>query len=423
MKTINTLLIGGGGREYAIAWKISQSKLLGKFFSINGSDGISKYATNVKNINWHEFDKVLDFCTKNEIDLVVIGPEEPIVKGLSDFLRSNDINVFAPSMEGSKIESSKEFTKIICDKTGIPTAGYKTFTDLKSILEYLETLDKFPVVLKYDGLAAGKGVKVSMSKSDAIRDANDLFKSYGNKNFKLVVEEFLEGRELSFFALLDGYSTVKFGVAQDYKRAYDNDLGENTGGMGAISGDFLMNQELEDKVMSRIIKPLTKYLQDNKIVYRGVIFAGLMINPEGNPHLIEFNCRFGDPETEAMCMRLKSDLLGILYNTAIGRLSESEIDFFSEPSICIVMAANGYPGEYKKGDRIGLLPKCSKNSRIFHHGTKFHDGSWYSNGGRLLSVNVLGSDLEDARKKAYEKIGKINFDGGFYRRDIGKTVN
>ena len=418
MKIINALLIGSGGREYALAWKISQSKFINKFFSINGSDGIKKFATLLPT-NWKDFDDVLKICKEKKIDLVIIGPEEPIVHGLSDFLRLHDINVFGPSKKGAQIESSKEFTKLLCEKENIPTAKYWSFDNLNKLNDHIKLCIKFPLVLKYDGLAAGKGVKISKNVEDGLRDAKELFNLYP-ENFKVIVEEYLEGCELSFFAITDGNTVKKLAFAQDHKRAFDDDKGENTGGMGVISGDFLMNPELENKIMTQIINPTANYLKQNNILYKGVLFAGLMIDKNNNPYLIEYNARFGDPETEAVCMRIESDILELMYKTAIGELKNTEIKMSNKTAICVVLASNGYPGDYKKNILLGDLPRCSQNSKIFHHGTIRKDGKWHSNGGRVLSVNVVGNTVKAIRKKAYEKLEKINWSGGFYRKDIGK---
>ena len=418
MKIINALLIGSGGREYALAWKISQSKFINKFFSINGSDGIKKFATLLPT-NWKNFDDVLKICKEKKIDLVIIGPEEPIVHGLSDFLRLHNINVFGPSQKGAQIESSKEFTKLLCEKENIPTAKYWSFDNLNKLNDHIKLCTKFPIVLKYDGLAAGKGVKISNNLEDGLRDAKELFNLYP-ENFKVIIEEFLEGWELSFFAITDGNTVKKLAFAQDHKRAFDDDKGENTGGMGVISGDFLMNPELENKIMTQIINPTVHYLKKNNILYKGVLFAGLMIDKNNNPYLIEYNARFGDPETEAICMRIESDILELMYKTATGELQNTEIKMSNKTSICVVLASNGYPGDYKKNILISDLPKCSQNSKIFHHGTIRKDGKWNSNGGRVLSVNVIGDTVQEVRKKAYEKLEKINWSDGFYRKDIGR---
>lgn len=417
-RKLNVLLIGGGGREYALAWKISQSPLLNKLFSISGSDAIGRFAE-LSKIDWKNFQNVLNFCKLETIDIVVIGPEDPIVGGLSDFLRENEILVFGPSKDGSQIESSKEFTKRICKEKNILTADYEMFEDLENLKNYLKERKKFPLVLKYDGLAAGKGVKVAENIEDAISFAEELNKNF-REDFKVVVEEFLEGREISFFGITDGKVIKKFGVAQDHKRAFDNDKGENTGGMGAISGDFLINQELEEKIMFTIIQPTLEYLKKNSIQYIGIIFAGLMIDRDNNPYLLEYNARFGDPETEAMMLRLETDLLEILYNTAIQNLENTKINFSKKSSICVVLASNGYPTQYKKDIFISNnLSIDTEDCKIFHHGTKFKNDNWHSNGGRVLSVNTIGENIKEIRRKAYEVLKEINWTEGFYRSDIG----
>ena len=418
-KKLNVLLVGGGGREHALGWKLSSSHSIKKLFSIDGSDRISLFAEKV-DIDWRHFEKVYDFCRIREIDLVVIGPEKPIVEGLSDFLRKRDILVFAPSQTGSKIESSKEFTKIICQEKGIPTAKFKVFTELDRLKSWLNTSSEFPIVLKYDGLAGGKGVKICPDLNYAIASAEELYQNY-KENFKIVAEKFLRGYEISFFAITDGKSTKRLAFAQDHKRAFDNDEGENTGGMGVISGNFLVNQELEDRIMEQIIHPTVNYLNENDILYRGVLFAGLMIDENNQPHLLEFNARLGDPETEAIMMRFDSDLLELLYDTAAGKLEGSEVKISEKSSLCVVLATNGYPEEYEKNLFIAkTLPEDSEDCKIFHHSTKFENNGWYSNGGRVLSINILGSNIREMRSKAHEILKNIHWKSGFYRRDIGK---
>ncbi len=415
---LNVLLVGGGGREYAISWKISQSPLLNEFYSINGSDYIEKYAKQI-NIDYSDFEKLNQFCLEKKIDLVIIGPEKPIEAGLSDFLISKNINVFGPSKAGGQIESSKNFTKKICDEENIPTAKYFSFKNIEDSKHFVQN-DKFqyPLVIKYDGLADGKGVKIVHNQNEALEYLdllNDLYK----KTFHVVIEEFLIGRELSSFFLCDGENIEYLASAKDYKRAYDKDQGENTGGMGVISGDFLINEDLKNKILSQIIQPALNNLKKQNIVYKGVIFAGLMIDNQDNPHLIEFNARFGDPETEAICMRLESDLLEIMYKTATKNLKDVKIKISDKISLCVVLASNGYPGKYEKMKKIDNIPEDQNDIRIFFHGAKIINNECFSNGGRVLSVNVIGDNIEEIREKSYKTLKRINWKNGFYRNDIG----
>jgi phosphoribosylamine--glycine ligase len=420
MNKLNVLLVGGGGREYALAWKISQSQFLADFYSINGSDHIEKYAKRVE-VDYLNFEGVYNFCLEKKIDLVVIGPEKPIEAGLSDFLNEKKINVFSPSKKAAQIESSKNFTKKICDEEVIPTAKYVAFNNLKDAQNFLNS-DKvfsYPFVIKYDGLADGKGVGIVKNQNEAFEFLNQLYENY-QKSFHVVIEEFLTGRELSVFFLCDGKNIRYLACARDYKRSHDGDQGENTGGMGVISGDFLINEKLKEKILTKIIQPAVDNLNKQNAPYKGVIFAGLMVDKNGDPYLIEFNARFGDPETEAICMRLESDLLEILYKTAIGKLGEmKEIKMSEKNALCVVLASNGYPREYKKMKKINNIPEDEDDARIFFHGVKIVDGQCFSNGGRVLSANVIGDNIEEIRKKAYEMLRKIDWKDGFYRNDIG----
>ena len=416
---LNVLLIGGGGREYALAWKISQSQLLSEFYSINGSDHIAKYANRI-DIDYSDFETLYKFCVEKNIHLVIVGPEKPIELGLSDFLISKKINVFAPSKAAAQIESSKHFTKKICDEEGIPTAKYITFQNFSDAQDFIKNNKTFsyPFVIKYDGLADGKGVKIIHDDYEALEYLQKLNENY-EKTFCVVIEEFLTGRELSAFFLCDGENIRYLASARDYKRAHDGDKGENTGGMGVICGNFLMNEELKHKISDRIVKPMLHNLKKQNIVYKGVIFAGLMIDEKNDPYLIEFNARFGDPETEAICMRLESDLLNILYKTTIGDLQNTEIKISEKNSLCIVLASNGYPEKYEKGKLIHNIPEDTNDMRIFFHGAKIIHNDCFSNGGRVLSVNTIGENIDLMREQAYNTLKEINWNDGFYRNDIG----
>ena len=416
---LNVLLVGGGGREYALAWKISESPILNEFYSINSSDHIGiKYAKQI-DIDYSDFDAIYNFCIEKKIDLIVIGPEKHIEAGLSDFLISKKINVFAPSKAAAQIESSKNFTKKICDEEGIPTAKYVAFNFLHNAENFVKSYQfQYPFVIKYEGLADGKGVKVVYNEPDALKYLNALNELY-EKTFHVVIEEFLTGRELSAFFLCDGKNIKYLASARDYKRAYDGDKGDNTGGMGVICGDFLIDEELKNKILMRIVEPTLKNLKKQNIIFKGVIFAGLMVDDKNDPYLIEFNARFGDPETEAICMRLESDLLDILHKTATGDLKNLEIRMSEKKSLCVVLASNGYPGKYEKMKKIDNIPDDENDIKIFFHGAKIIDGECFSNGGRVLSVNIIDDNIEKIRDKAYKILQKINWKHGFYRNDIG----
>lgn len=420
MNKLNVLLVGGGGREYALAWKISQSPLLGDFYSIHGSDHIGKYAKQTS-IDYADFDAVYNFCVEKKIDLVVIGPEKPINLGLSDFLTEKKINVFAPSKKAAQIESSKNFTKKICDEENIPTAKYYSFDNLDDAQAFVLNSNEvfsYPFVIKYDGLADGKGVGIIETQKDALEFLDNTYKNY-KETFHVVIEEFLTGRELSCFYLCDGENIQYLACARDYKRSHDDDQGDNTGGMGVISGDFLINYELEEKILQRIIEPAVNNLNKQGAPYKGVIFAGLMVDSQGEPHLLEFNARFGDPETEAICLRLESDLLDILYKTTIGKLNEVTIKMSKKTALCVVLASNGYPRGYEKMKKINNITEDTDDVKIFFHGVKIVNGECFSNGGRVLSVNVIGDSIDEIRKKAYDALKKIDWKDGFYRNDIG----
>ena len=415
---MNVLLIGSGGREHALAWALSASPLLAKLYCAPGNAGIEACAECVP-LDIVDHGAVIDFCRAREIGLVVIGPEAPMVAGLSDDLRAAGIKTFGTGKDGAQLEGSKAFTKALCTAKGIPTAAYGHFDDCGAALAYLRG-KPLPIVIKADGLAAGKGVIVAHTLAAAQEAVTSCFDGeFGTAGASVVIEEFLEGEEASFFVLCDGENLLPLPSAQDHKRAFDGDQGPNTGGMGAYSPAPIMTPEMERRTMEEIILPTVAALRERGIIFQGVLYAGLMIGPSG-PKLIEYNVRFGDPECQVLMMRLKSDVLPALLATADGVLDHISLRWSKETALTVVMATKGYPGDYEKGSVIGSLDAV-KDDRVvvFHAGTKRDGARLLANGGRVLNVTVLGNSVNEARQRAYAAISGIDWPGGFYRRDIG----
>jgi phosphoribosylamine--glycine ligase len=416
---MNVFLIGSGGREDALAWAISKSPMLTRLYCAPGNAGIARHAECV-DLDPGDHAALIEFCRLGEIGLVVIGPEAPLVAGIADDLREAGFKVFGPGSYGAQLEGSKSFTKALCAHSHIPTADYGTFDNADAALDYL-TQQKLPIVIKADGLAAGKGVIIAETHAQAQQAIRDCFGgAFGEAGASVLIEEFLEGEEASFFALCDGETVLPLASAQDHKRAFDGDKGPNTGGMGAYSPAPIMTAEMEARVMDKIILPTVAALKENGITYRGVLYAGLMIGADG-PKLIEYNARFGDPECQVLMMRLASDFLPALLAVAEGTLGQLELKWRDETAITVVMAANGYPGSYEKGSEINGLDEAEsvRGVTIFHAGTKMDGARLLSNGGRVLNVTALGGSVSEARDKAYEAIGRVDWPEGFYRRDIG----
>ncbi len=414
------LIIGAGGREHALAWRIKQSPLVTHVFCAPGNGGISQDVTNVALGSQEDLVK---FCKKEAIDFVVIGPETPLVDGLTDTLNANNIAVFGPSAKAAQLEGSKGFTKNLCRKYNIPTAAYECFDEMDLALDYIKKKGA-PIVIKADGLAAGKGVVVAMTEAEALAAVREIMGGkFGSAGATVVIEEFMEGEEVSFFALTDGTEAIEFGSAQDHKRVGDGDTGPNTGGMGTYAPAPIMSDALRKRVMDEIILPTVNAMATEKMPFKGVLFAGLMITKTG-PKLIEYNVRFGDPETQSLMMRLESDLVPALLACARGGLKKVEIKFKKEAALCVVMAAKGYPGDYKKGSIIKGLDKASMlaNVKIFHAGTEMKDGNIIATGGRVLGVTALGATIKDAQALAYKAVDSIDWPEGFCRRDIGSKV-
>ncbi|MFT3965390.1 MAG: phosphoribosylamine--glycine ligase [Sphingobium sp.] len=413
---MNILLLGSGGREHALAWKLAQSPVCEQLYAAPGNPGIAAHADLV-DINISDHAAVIAFCRTNGIALVVVGPEQPLVEGIADALRAVGIPVFGPGREAARLEGSKAFTKAVCDEAGIPTARYERCDSFERALSVIGEFG-LPVVIKADGLAAGKGVIIAETAEEAHAALENMFDGgFGAAGNRVVIEAFLTGEEASFFALTDGVTVVPFGSAQDHKRVGDGDTGPNTGGMGAYSPAKVLTPELEAEVMERIVLPTVRTLAARGTPYVGVLYAGLMLTPAG-PQLIEYNARFGDPECQVLMMRLEDDLAELLLAVAEGRLSGAAARLSDAPALTVVMAAEGYPGTPDKGAII-TLPDVPSNVVIFHAGTALKDGDLVANGGRVLNVTATGRTLAEARADAYLTVDKIAFPGGFCRRDIG----
>lgn len=417
------LLVGSGGREHALAWALAQSQNCKELYCAPGNAGIESCAECV-DIALDDVPGLTKFAKDKKIDLVVVGPEAPLVKGLADLLKIAGIKVFGPSQAAARLEGSKGFMKDLCAKYDIPTARYKRFSSLALAQEFIREIGA-PIVIKADGLAAGKGVIVAQTLEEALEAAEDMLSgnAFGASGAEIVVEEFMDGEELSYFALADGHSILPLNSAQDHKRVFDGDEGPNTGGMGAYSPAHLMTVELEEKIIHRIIKPTVKAMHAEGCPFSGVLFAGIMVM-KNEPYLIEYNARFGDPECQTLMLRLQGDLLQILLAGAEGRLQDvrGQVSWSERPAMCVVMAANGYPGDYKKGTVIKGLSDADEidNVMVFHAGTKKGTkGEILANGGRVLGVSATGENLGHARRLCYEAVDKIDWPEGFCRKDIG----
>jgi phosphoribosylamine--glycine ligase len=416
---LNLLLIGSGGREHALAWKLKQSPLLDTLYCVPGNAGIAEI-TDGAAIDVSDHAAVARFCKEREIDLVVIGPEAPLVAGMADDLEAVGIKVFGPGKAAAWLEGSKGFTKDLCARAGIPTAAYARFDNAAAAKDYCAGR-RLPLVVKADGLAAGKGVTIAETKEEAEAAIDACFSgAFGAAGTELVIEEFLQGEEASFFALVDGMTALPLVTAQDHKRAFDGDKGPNTGGMGAYSPAPMMTEELCRRTMKEIIEPTVRTLAEEGTPFKGVLYAGLMIE-NGAPKLIEYNVRFGDPECQVVMLRLKSDLLPALLAVAEGRLGDTDLLWHDDPALCVVMAAKGYPGAYSKGSEIKGLDRISGDDAVavFHAGTRRDGARVLADGGRVLGVTARGKNIGDASSRAYAAVDKIDWPEGFYRRDIG----
>ena len=415
-RRMNVLLIGSGGREHALAWALSASPLLTRLYAAPGNPGICDLAECV-DVDPSDHAGVIAFCRRAEIDLVVIGPEKPLAAGLVDDLGAGGIRAFGPSRAAAQLEGSKGFTKDLCREAGIPTARYARFQEPGPARAYIME-HELPIVVKADGLAAGKGVTIATDRATALAAVEAAFAA--GEGSAIVIEEFLHGEEASFFALCDGQSILPFGTAQDHKRAFDGDEGPNTGGMGAISPAPVLTDALIERTLAEIVRPTIAALARRGIVYRGVLYAGLMIDADG-PKLIEYNARFGDPECQVLMLRLRDDLLTII-NAVVDRvLDKVSVRWRDDAAVSVVMAANGYPGTFETGSVIAGISEAAGTPgvQVFHAGTRWQDGRIVAAGGRVLNVTALGENLVQAQARAYEAVDRIDWPEGFCRRDIG----
>ncbi|KFN05653.1 phosphoribosylamine--glycine ligase [Paenibacillus macerans] len=415
---MDILVIGGGGREHAICWSLAKSPKAGKLYCAPGNAGIGQVAELVP-IQVHEFDKLAAFAEENGVGLVVVGPDDPLADGIVDVFETKNIPVFGPRKNAAHIEGSKTFMKDLLKKYGIPTAAYEKFDSYEPALAYLRSRP-VPIVIKADGLAAGKGVTVAFTREQAEAALKDIMveKVFGESGSQVVIEEFLEGQEMSILSFVDGETVRPMAAAQDHKQVYDGDKGQNTGGMGTYSPLPHIASGIIEEAVETIIKPTAKAMVAEGRPFRGVLFAGLMITPDGKPKTIEFNARFGDPETQVVLPRLKSDLLDIFLAAVNGTLDQAEIEWSDEAAVCVVLASGGYPASYPKGLPIAGLDEV-REALVFHAGTARNEaGEWVTNGGRVLGVVGLGQSIAEARDKAYQAAERITFEGKHNRTDI-----
>ena len=416
---MKVMVIGSGGREHALAWKISENKTVSRIYVAPGNGGT---ATNpdMVNVPITKIDELVKFAQDENIALTVVGPEAPLSKGVVDAFRANGLKIFGPTQAAAQLESSKDFSKAFMMRHSIPTAAYQTFSDVKAAHTYIDQQGA-PIVIKADGLAAGKGVVVAMTLDEAHAAVDMMLgdNKFGDAGARVVIEEFLTGEEASFMVMVDGKNILALATSQDHKRLLDGDQGPNTGGMGAYSPAPVVTPEIHAKAMREIIRPTVEGMAKDGIPYTGFLYAGLMINPNGEIKTLEFNCRMGDPETQPIFMRLKSDLLTLLQHAVKGTLDQAETEWDRRFALGVVMASANYPEEPKLGDEITGLPKALENAYVFHAGTTLKDGKIVTSGGRVLCVTALGETVKFAQQQAYRIIEGIHFDGAQYRKDIG----
>ncbi|VTQ66502.1 phosphoribosylamine--glycine ligase [Campylobacter jejuni] len=419
---MNILIIGNGGREHALAWKASQSPLADKVFVAPGNAGtaLEPLLENVE-IAATDIAGLLAFAKSNDIGLTIVGPEAPLVIGVVDAFRAAGLKIFGPTQEAAQLEGSKAFTKDFLARHNIPSADYQNFTEIEPALAYLRSKGA-PIVIKADGLAAGKGVIVAMTLKEAEDAVHDMLagNAFGDAGHRIVIEEFLDGEEASFIVMVDGTNVLPMATSQDHKRVGDGDSGPNTGGMGAYSPAPVVTDEIHQRVMDQVIWPTVRGMAAENNTYTGFLYAGLMISADGQPKVIEFNCRFGDPETQPIMLRLRSDLVDLCLAGAEGRLGDKTSEWDPRPSLGVVLAAGGYPADYKNGDVIHGLPlEEVPDGKVFHAGTRLQDERVVTNGGRVLCVTALGKTVEAAQARAYDLAKDIHWDGSFCRKDIG----
>ena len=419
------LVIGGGGREHTIIRKLKESPKVDKIYAAPGNGGISRDAECV-NIGVMDKEGMVKFAKENEIDLVFVAPDDPLAAGMVDALTANDIRAFGPRAEAAIIESSKVFSKNLMKKYGIPTAEYEVFSEPAKAMAYIEEKGKYPVVIKADGLALGKGVIIAKDHAEAQAAVKEIMedKKFGDSGNNVVVEEFLTGPEVSVLAFTDGIALKPMVSSKDHKRAYDNDEGLNTGGMGTISPNPYYTDEIAEICKKTIFEPTVAAMNSENRTFKGCLYFGLMITPDG-PKVIEYNARFGDPEAQVVLPRLKTDLVDIIEAVIDEKLSQLNIEWSNDATACVVMASGGYPLSYKKGMEITGLDEDGQveGATVYHAGTKYENGKFYTNGGRVLGITASGKTLDEALEKAYAAVGRISFEGAHFRTDIGKTAN
>jgi phosphoribosylamine---glycine ligase len=416
---MNILLLGSGGREHALAWKIAASPLVTKLWCAPGNAGIAREAECVA-LDIADHAAVIDFCKRNAVDLVVVGPETPLAAGIVDDLASAGIKAFGPSKQAAQLEGSKGFTKALCSEFGVPTGAYRRFTNAADALAYVGAKGA-PIVVKADGLAAGKGVVVAQTLGEAEDAIAMMFEgAFGAAGAEVVIEEYLPGREISFFALSDGDTAIALASAQDHKRAFDQDQGPNTGGMGAYSPTPLVTGEIHAEIMAKIIVPTVNGMKARGTPFRGILYAGVMLTPDG-PKLFEYNVRFGDPECQVLMLRMMSDIVPAMLASCDGQLKNFDLRWFDDVALTVVMATKGYPGDYANGTRIEGLDDAARveGVEVFHAGTIAKDGTILANGGRVLNICATGKSVTEAQRRAYEAVDRIKWPQGFCRRDIG----
>jgi phosphoribosylamine--glycine ligase len=418
---MNVLIIGSGGREHALAWKAAQSSQVDQVFVAPGNAGtaLENKCSNVA-IDPMDFNALAAFAEQSNIELTIIGPEAPLVDGIVDFFNEKNLPCFGPSKGASQLEGSKAFTKDFLARHNIPTGSYETFTEVDAALSYIQQQGA-PIVIKADGLAAGKGVIVALTIDEAESAVRDMLagNAFGEAGHRVVIEEFLEGEEASFIVMVDGKNSLAMATSQDHKRASNGDLGPNTGGMGAYSPAPVVTPEIHQRIMNEVIEPTVKGMADEGNDYTGFLYAGLMIAADGTPKVIEFNCRFGDPETQPIMLRLQSDLVELCQSALAGKLDTATADWDSRAAVGVVLAAGGYPASYNKGDVISGLPEQEQSGeKVFHAGTKLDNGQIVTNGGRVLCATALGNTVTEAQQRAYEQLNKIHWDNVYFRTDI-----
>lgn len=419
---MNVLVVGGGGREHALAWKAAQSPLVTKVFVAPGNAGTAlEPALHNVAIAADDVAALLAFAKEQQIELTIVGPEAPLAKGMVDAFRADGLAIFGPSQAAAQLESSKAFAKDFLARHQIPTAAYQTFTDIAPAKAFVQQLGT-PIVIKADGLAAGKGVIIAQTEAEAFAAIDDMLagNKFGDAGSRVVIEEFLTGEEASFIVMVDGSHALPFASSQDHKARDEGDKGPNTGGMGAYSPAPVVTPAVHDWVMQQVIEPTVRGMAAEGNVFTGFLYAGLMIAPDGTAKVLEFNCRFGDPETQPIMMRLESDLVALCQAAVQGKLAQSEIQFSSDAAVGVVLAAGGYPDSYAKGTEIqGLSTANSAKAKVFHAGTELKDGKVVTNGGRVLCATALGENVTAAQQAAYQLAQQISWQGMFYRKDIG----